>query len=195
MKRPWWSEISIMLFTSSLCSLIIHEGFWEEIISDLMETHQSLTDVPLHNLQLATSQTHRKTLLCKIPFTISNRLVWLSQYTNQGKLYLSFPIRLFKAGFTLTGVCLLKYIPSLPLPDSRHYSLPPLILPVVVSIGSPGLFFFTPLPLLTPSSSLISLWNVQKSGLLCYSCHFCSVYTQIHYICTYILKGYSSPKN
>lgn len=107
-ERPRWSEITIMLYTSPLCSLIIHEGFWEEIISDLMETHQSLTDVPLHNLQLPTSQTHRRTLLRKIPFAISNRLVRSSQYTNQA---LSLSVWLFKPGFTLAEVCLLKYIP------------------------------------------------------------------------------------
>lgn len=187
MKRPRWSEITIMLYTSPLCSLIIHEGFWEEIISDLMETHQSLTDVPLHNLQLPTSQTHRRMLLCKIPFAISNRLVQSSQYTNQA---LSLSVWLFKAGFTLAEVCLLKYIPSLPLLDSRHYSCqlsrPPLISTIVVFIGSPGLFFlYSSFPPLTPFSSLISIWLCSDHATLAIS----AVYTHIQYIYTWTLEG------
>lgn len=147
-----------------------------------METHQSLTDVPLHNLQLSTSQTHRRTLLCKIPFAISNRLVRSSQYTNQA---LSVSVWHFKAGFTLAEVCLLKYIPSLPLPDSRccscQLSRPPLILPIVVFIGSPGLFFlYSSFPHLTPSSSLISIWLSSDHATLAIS----AVYTHIQYIYT-----------
>ncbi len=188
MKRPRWSEITIMLYTSPLCSLIIHEGFWEEIISDLMETHQSLTDVPLHNLQLPTSQTHRKMLLCRIPFAISNRLVRSSQYTNQA---LSLSVWLFKAGFTLAEVCLLKYIPSFPLPDSRHYSCqlsrPPLILPIVVFLS------FFPLLLFSAFNSLLITYFYLTMFWSCYSCYFCSIHTHTLYI-HMNFKGIVHPK-
>lgn len=145
-----------------------------------METHQSLTDVALHNLQLPTSQTHHRTLLHKIPFAISNRLVRSSQYTNQA---LSLSVWLFKAGFILAEVCLLKYIPSLPLPDSRHYSCqlsrPSLILLIVVFIGSPGLFF--PLLLFSIINSLLITHFSLTIFRSCYFCYFCTIHTHTLY--------------
>lgn len=175
-KRPRRSEITIMLNAPPLCSLIIHEGFREGIISDLMETHQSLTDVPLHNLQLRTSQTHGRSLLRKTPFAISNRLVPSWQYTNQACALSAW---LFETGFVLAEVCLLKYIP---LPDSRLYSCQ---LTLSVFIGSPGLSFLTPLfrfklPL---HYSLLFYYEVLERALAGFCNHFCRIYTVV---CTYV---------
>jgi len=87
------------------------------------------------------------------------------------KLSLALSLWLFKAGFTLTGVCLLKYIPL--AASARQQTL---LLPTDSTSSSLcycfhwlswSLFFLdSTLPLVTPSSLLSNLWLCNHTNML-----------------------------
>ncbi len=192
MKRPRWSEITIMLYTSPLCSLIIHEGFWEEIISDLMETHQSLTDVPLHNLQLPLHKHTAERFFAKFPSQSATDLY--DHHNILIKLCLS-PFGTSRLGSrSQRSVCwntsLLCLCQTADVTPANCLDL----LSSRLLLFSLALLVFFPLLLFSAFNSLLITHFYLTMFRSCYSCYFCSIHTHTIYI-HMNFRGIVHPKN
>lgn len=115
-----------------------------EIASDLMETHQSVTDVPLEDLQLPTSQTLHRICLFKTSPAISNRVNILDNIL----INLSLSVWILKPGLislfpsTARQQTQLSPTVSISLPNVFYWLRPTYHLQSALTLKSPSHHFF-----------------------------------------------------